>query len=338
MVKKPGNKADYSVAELVAKAETLVDQCQPELAIRFYEKALAKEPSNTTLLDIVGELSLELDNPERAHAAFQQSIQLAPAQNPSKWFYLSQLVPGEDAEKYTTQGITYLQAELQHLDAQSAEAQVIKKQISDAFCSLGELYMTDLCDEDDAETKCENFFQEAMKFDIGLPEPTQALANLRLVQQRKEEAAELMEETYRRLNENCDENSLPSLEFRIATGKALIEVEMYEEACDVLEGVMQEDDENAELWFLVGTCYRAMDDLAMSLEFFQKCEEMLQKLKKELRGEFHLDEQLDSVVETIAALKEAIANRGDEDDEDDEDDNDDEEQAAPGTEDVDMEE
>ncbi|OWZ17668.1 hypothetical protein PHMEG_0008359, partial [Phytophthora megakarya] len=329
----------YSVAELVAKAEALVDQCQPELAVQFFEKALVQDPANTSLLDSIGELSTELDNPERALSAFQQSVQLAPAQNPSKYFYLSQLVTGEEAEHFMTQGITHLQQELQqHADPKTPEALVIKKQICDAFCSLGELYMTDLCDHEEAEGRCEKYFQEAMNFDVGLPEPTQALANLRLVQQNKEAADELLEETYRRLHENCDENSLPSLEFRTATGKMLIEVERYEQACDVLEGVMQEDDENAELWFLVGTCYRAMDDLPNALEFFEKCQKMLNKLKKELRDEFYLQDQLESVNETIGELKTSIANRPPELDQDSGSEEESADAETVGQQDVEMEE
>lgn len=331
--------AQYSVAELVAKAEALVDQCQPELAVQFFEKALQQEPNNTALLDSVGELSTELDNPERALSAFNQSVALAPAQNPAKYFYLAQLVTGEQAEQYTTQGITHLQQELQqHVDPNTPAALTIKKQICDAFCSLGELYMTDLCDHEEAEQRCEKYFQEAMKFDIGLPEPTQALANLRLVQQNKEAADGLLEETYRRLNENCDEDSLPSLEFRTATGKMLIEVERYEQASDVLEGVMQEDDENAELWFLVGTCYRAMDDLPNALEFFEKCQSMLKKLKKQLCEEFYLQDQLESVDETIAALKSTIASRLPEEGEGSADEEEDHDAETVGKQDVEMEE
>ncbi|KAF1324549.1 Tetratricopeptide tpr1, partial [Globisporangium splendens] len=338
MVKGSGKAAKkYSVAELVAKAETLVDQCQPELAVQFYERALLKEPSNTALLDMVGELSTELNNPERALEAFQKSIEIAPAQNPGKWFYVAQLVAGEDAEKYSLQGIQYLLQELQQMDPQTNDAMIVKKQLCDAYCALGELYMTDLCDEDNAEERCEGYFAEAMKYDVGLPEPTQAFANLRLTQQRKDEAIPLLEETYRRLNENCDENSLPPLEFRIFTGKLLIEVEKYEEACDVLEAVMQEDDENAELWFLVGTCYRAMDDLSNALEFFERCAHMLKKLKKEFREEFQLQEQLDSVEESIVSIKEAIASRP-EDEDDDDDDNESDEATGGEQEDVEMEE
>ncbi|TYZ63603.1 hypothetical protein PybrP1_002547 [[Pythium] brassicae (nom. inval.)] len=331
---KSGGKS-FSVAELVAKGEEFVDQCQPGLAVKFFERALAKEPNNTALLDVVGELSTELNQPERALAAFQRSIELAPAVNPAKWFYAAQLVAGEEAAKYSLQGIQYLQQEFQQLDPQSNDALVVKKQLCDAYCGLGELYMTDLCDEDGAEERCEAYFTEAMKFDVGLPEPTQAFANLRLTQQRKDEAVALLEETYRRLSANCDENSLPPLEFRVFTGKLLIEVEKYEEACDVLEGVMQEDDDNAELWFLVGTCYRAMDDLANALEFFERCAAMLGKLKKEFGDRFLLQEQLESVEEAIASLQAAIASRPDDDDDDDEEEDDDDNEGA-AMEDVDM--
>lgn len=332
------DKAQFSVAALVTKAEALVDQCQPDLAVQFYEKALLQDPRNTSLLDSIGELSTELDNPERALSAFQLSVQLSPSLNPAKYFYLSQLVSGEKAEQYTTQGITFLQQELQrHVDLNTPEAVAIKKQICDAYCSLGELYMTDLCDHKEAESRCEKHFLEALKYDVGLPEPMQGLANLRLVQQKKEEADSLLKETYRRLNESCNDESLPSLEFRTATGKMLIEVERYEQACDVLEGVMQEDDENAELWFLVGTCYRAMDDLPNALEFFEKCQTMLNKLKKDLCNEFYLEDQLESVNETIDELKHSIANRPPELDQESESEEEDADTETVGQQDVEME-
>jgi len=36
--------------------------------------------------------------------------------------------------------------------------------------------------------------------------------------------------------------------------------------------VMQEDDENAELWYLVGTCYKALEDYDNALEFLERCQ------------------------------------------------------------------
>ncbi|OQS07686.1 hypothetical protein THRCLA_00321 [Thraustotheca clavata] len=290
---------------LLAKGEELVDQCQPELAIKFFQKAAAMEPNRSEIFDAIGELATEIGDPDTAAQAFGRSIELAPKSNPGKWLYFAQLVQGEESEKYTLQGIAYMKELMPAMPGieNTDESKLLRKQICDAYCSLGELYMSDLCDLDDAEAKCEFYLQEAMKYDMGLPEPTQALANLRLTQQRKDDACACLDETYKRLGQ-CDENTMPSLEFRTFTGKMLIEVEKFEQACDVLEGVMQEDDENPELWFLVGTCYKALEDYDSALEFLERCESMLSKLKKEMGNEFHLDVQLDEVRALIASINE----------------------------------
>ena len=42
---------------------------------------------------------------------------------------------------------------------------MMKKQIAKAHCSIGELYLTDLCYDDDAETKCEEAINLAIAAD-----------------------------------------------------------------------------------------------------------------------------------------------------------------------------
>lgn len=101
---------------------------------------------------------------------------------------------------------------------------------------------------------------------------------------------------------HVDENELPTLEFRIFSGKLLIEVGEFESAADVLEGVMLEDDENAELWFLVGQCYLELKDESTALEYFEKCKEMLLQLKKQDEENFNLDPQLDQVSQLVQNL------------------------------------
>jgi hypothetical protein len=58
----------------------------------------------------------------------------------------------------------------------------------------------------------------------------QTLANLRLSQQRGEEAAALMLETYRRLRA-CGEDTTPSLQARLTTGKLLLEAHAFRRKC-----------------------------------------------------------------------------------------------------------
>ncbi|ETV83023.1 hypothetical protein H257_04764 [Aphanomyces astaci] len=318
MVKKgKAVKQVATAAQLLERAETLVDQLQPELAIKFFQKAAALEPNNSEIYDAIGELATEIGDPHTALQAFLKSIDVAPKHNPGKYLYAAQLVQGEESEKFALQGIEHMSASLAHVPDHLDESKLLKKQICDAYCSLGELYMSDLCDAHDAEAKCEHYLQEALKFDLGLPDATQAMANFRLVQQRTDEAIAFLDETLKRLNA-CDEHTMPSLEFRIVTGKLLVEVEKFEQAAYVLEGVMQEDDENAEVWFLVGSCYNALEDYDTALEFLERCDAMLSKLQKDMGDEFELDQQLDTVRSLIESIKQ-IEPVGDDDGDKDQD-------------------
>jgi hypothetical protein len=71
-----------------------------------------------------------------------------------------------------------------------AEEQVefLRKQIARSYSSLAELYMTDLCFEENAETECEAAVVGSLQYDPGSLDGRCALASLRLSQQRPTEA------------------------------------------------------------------------------------------------------------------------------------------------------
>lgn len=193
----------FDVAILMSKGQEMIDQCQPELAIKFYEKAHEQEPRNSQILDAMGDLYMELQCPQDAYRVLQDSIELEPDANAQKWLNLSQLVEGVEAEKYGEKAIQLLQSEYASAERHQnlEEMTLIRKQICAAYSSLAELYMTDLCDLENAEAQCETFLKLALQYDTGSPEPTQALANLRLTQNRVDEAKTLMKSTFERLCE-----------------------------------------------------------------------------------------------------------------------------------------
>jgi len=78
-----------------------------------------------------------------------------------------------------------------------------------AYCSIAELYLTDLCYELDAEMKCEEAIQNAFIYDDpqATPDVFQALANLRLSQSSEEqrlEAYSYMIKAYDRMKVGCE--------------------------------------------------------------------------------------------------------------------------------------
>lgn len=77
----------------------------------------------------------------------------------------------------------------------------IRRQLCGAYCSVAELYLTDLCYEPNAEQNCESALQEALKLDDpkSSPDAVQAMANLRLSQNRGPEAVACIIDSYNRV-------------------------------------------------------------------------------------------------------------------------------------------
>ena len=114
----PRAPAKYSAQELCIKAQEYVDQCQQELAVQFYRRAMSVEPQNTTIMDSLAELLAELHQEDEAKRLLEASCQLAPNSNPEKWMYLAQVsCDGQQALSYYQSGTKLLQAEAATLQA-----------------------------------------------------------------------------------------------------------------------------------------------------------------------------------------------------------------------------
>lgn len=153
----------------------------------------------------------------------------------------------------------------------SAEPQSVKstliRQMSSAFCSVAELYMTDLCDEEDAENQCHSNISKAIETDQSNPEAYQNMASFLLVKQDTEQAKiyitkslELWLPKYKAVDEGeAAEGTFDPVEVcpisyptRLAAARILIEVESHDHAVEVLEGLVEEDDTVVDTWYLMG--------------------------------------------------------------------------------------
>lgn len=62
------------------------------------------------------------------------------------------------------------------------------RQVASAYASIAELFMTDLCDEPNAEQSCETALKEALSVDSNNVDALQSLANLRMIRDKDAEA------------------------------------------------------------------------------------------------------------------------------------------------------
>ena len=69
------------------------------------------------------------------------------------------------------------------------DLEVTSLDISSAFCSLAEVYLTDACFADEAEGRCQEYCQKALEYDATNPEAYQVMANYLLSLDNKKVSA-----------------------------------------------------------------------------------------------------------------------------------------------------
>ena len=115
--------------------------------------------------------------------------------------------------------------------------------------------LAQLCKEEDAEQRCEALITEAMLIAPGSAETWQTVANVRISQERVDEAKGALKRSLELWQELPPEHpAVPEFPVRIGLARLLLEVEMMEEASIVLERLVSEDDESVEAWYLGGWC------------------------------------------------------------------------------------
>lgn len=85
-----------------------------------------------------------------------RSISLAPEEEPDKYLNMAQLHEGREALDFYEKGLEVMHKQLDggnHVTKGSNAS--LKQRLCMAYCSVGELYLTDLCFEEDAERRCQ---------------------------------------------------------------------------------------------------------------------------------------------------------------------------------------
>lgn len=119
-----------------------------------------------------------------------------PSSGPFKFLQLAQLEDGAACLPLYKTGISLLESHLSHLISSASKGRGKKKKkskaqngiegelvdtpgiketrsrLASAYCAVAELYMTDLCDEEDAETNLEKAIERALELQ---PDSTEAL-------------------------------------------------------------------------------------------------------------------------------------------------------------------
>ncbi|KAK6165941.1 hypothetical protein SNE40_022747 [Patella caerulea] len=306
----------YSVDQLLDKAEEFLDQFDYDLAQKFCQRALEVDNENVRAIELTGTVLLEMGDPESAQQCFLRAIEISPEDGHAKYMYLGQMYSGLDAVKCFQKGIELMLKQKQIEDQQPVigaeggkkEPSITQIDISNAYCSIAEIYMTDSCFEAVAEDKCKENIDSAILADPNNPEAYQQKASFLLSLDKKEDARiEINKSVSLWLPKaKCKEEDLPeedfdpvqsvpiSYETRIATCRILLEVEEYQTSIDVAEGLLDENDEDPQVWYLIGWAnYLHGDDYKGNARYY------LQKAKKVYAKTKYQDEELLKHIEEL---------------------------------------
>ena len=243
--KAPVNASNISVEDVLTAAEAAMET-DVEKAIQLYTSAasmlragkpttaiISRERQLVQVLEKLGEAHVGMGDPEGAKQAFEQAIELLEEDEAavektdtyynetrsSLYLYIGQLCTGDQALQAFLQGVSSLESCIA-LVGQAAQDEMVeaeetpnskllpelKKKLSGAYCTVAELYLTDLCFEEHAETECESVLQKALQIkdeSDGQPiiDALQTMASLRLSQQgkRRQEAVSYILQAYAKI-------------------------------------------------------------------------------------------------------------------------------------------
>jgi tetratricopeptide (TPR) repeat protein len=189
----PSRGASKTFEELVAGARCALDELDSVTATLLFEEALELKPDDLGTLDALGELCFADGDSSRAREIFNRAVALHPAEvspaGAARWLYLGELDEGAAAAEKLLRGITLLRRYLEGAESDGDDVRrSSQRDLSGALCSLAELYMTDLCDEPDAEVRSDEYATAAVAADESNPEAHRVLADVRLCQKQPPEA------------------------------------------------------------------------------------------------------------------------------------------------------
>lgn len=283
--------ASANVDDMLQKAREYEASGNFDEAVPLFEKALALRSSpDVELCEEIASAYMQAGRPDDAERMFRGAVSAEPNSGFEKYAYLAQLLGNtEEALQLARRGIEIMRADVMSLDSNAEQDQIteLRKYEASAHCAVAEICLGIIEDSNDPEVakRLDVEVEKAVMAALGLSEEGSeseveamlSLANLRLSQGRRDDAIESMKRVLLRMSPGLEmletgDNSdatigralalLPSLEFRIAVGKQLIEVEMWRAAIATLGSVMWECDFNVEVWYLLAVAYWKLGDVS----------------------------------------------------------------------------
>ena len=242
---------------LMREAEEALSMFDYERACMKMESALQLAPTDTDIMDKLGEVAVSyLGEEEKGLAVLRRSIEVAPDSGYTKYMTVGQAIGGGEGLQYYKKGAENLAAMMQ-VCTDATELADLKDSMAQCFCAVAELWTTDLCMEEGAEHQCKAALDFAAQHNPKNVELHYLYAQLNLRLDKIDESKASLQQCTALLDA-LDEEQHPSTDIKVEIGKLLMQVNEWSEAYQFLKLLLLEDDGNGYLWYLMGETLKHM--------------------------------------------------------------------------------
>lgn len=302
-------------SELLSKAQELINNFPPEYdnANILFTQAIKLDPSNSIVLSAYGEFMCSIGNFDRAKELLEKSIELNPYDDYVKYFNLAQILDGEESLFYWRKGIEILRESIEvtmkkteNNKSSVEKLELMKDQLCSAHCAISELFMTDLCYNDEAESQVRENLNRASEVNEDHFETLCCkLSYFKTIDDFEEckfyvsRIKHILTNKYNlrvELNDLADEYKnyealLPEYSVRLNLSRTLIDLNETELAELILSTLLKEDEEDWQVWYLLSWCSLVSEDVNEAVEYFELFEKYGNKHIKdiELKQQFISD-------------------------------------------------
>ncbi len=201
-----------------------------------------------------------------------------------KYFYLGQMLAGQEA----LQAYKQCYALLERSDKLRVQHRI--ERMTCTLCAIGELFMTDLCDEEEAEAMCKEAFERAVQLSPDSVEALNGIATFHRMKLEIEESRSYCQKAFGVMEELLEAPDLDSealdqiapLPLRQRFAENLVELELIDEALAVLSTILEEDEEDIQSWFLTACCHLVAKQREEADECVKQAKRLLKKSKAQL--------------------------------------------------------
>lgn len=262
--------------KLLRKGDKLMIRSDLEGAQKVFIEALKEACDNDERAAVHDSLAQTyVADPDTHQTAIQHLLEaekLKPGSSHERYLALGQLHSGMESLHYYQQGIAKVKHELGELPPAlpgedpdvTDERNSLNEVLSNAYCAIADLYVTDLCDEDNAQNECEKNLHDSVRACPSNPEPYRAMGNLKMILGEHEEARKIVKHAFKLVMTQREEGKeMPEFVARCELAKMLLELQEWTNAAELFVTLIEEDRNIAEIWYLAGV---ALTNIAQSEE------------------------------------------------------------------------